>query len=229
VFGEYKDILKTFGIAGNRLPFTMDGSEVRASGAHIKWIQRRREKEGALIFHRSSKKKKPTTGGTSSAANSGKTPAGGINSSAVKQEKGSAAAGKNDPIILSCFDVIDIPGRHDVCLGKGMALHQHVGNIAMRSMMEPLLKEYDTATSTRRQELNKVIVQAIQLIGGRFLTNREAPSGAWFTIEMDENIVEKSIGGIFRSMVSRTKNNNNNNVQNYESVRMKTESPPSDE
>lgn len=205
MFGEFKEILKTFGIGANRLPFTMDGSEIRASGAHLKWIQRRREKEAALISHRLPRKKK-ATGGQSSSGKVTLTGGRGI-ISPPGRSKGGGAGSKSNETILSCFDVIDIPGRHDVCLGKGTGLHQHAGNIAMRAMMEPLLKEYDSATSTRRQELNKIILQAIRLIGGRFVTNRDSPSGAWFTIELDDNAVEKTIGGIFRSMVSRTRNN----------------------
>lgn len=105
------------------------------------------------------------------------------------------------PRQFSCWDVIDIPKRDDVCLGK---LHQHVGNVAMRRMMEPLVDEYTTAPASRRQEMNRIIVQAVKLTGGRFLTSEEA----WFTeVSQDDPLPEKSIGGIFRSMVSRKRHN----------------------
>jgi hypothetical protein len=72
----------------------------------------------------------------------------------------------------------------------------------MRSMMEPLVEEYEKAASSRRQELNNIIVKAVHLIGGNFLSDK-ASDGGWFEVIKDETVVEKSIGGIFRSMVSR--------------------------
>ncbi len=190
-YGEFKEILKTFGIPVDHLPFSIDGSEIRVSGSHTKWIQKRRQKEAALILRRVPERKQTL----------GKVAPVPIFPISDKQEK--EEENENSEITnASCFDVIDIPGRHDVCLGRGTTLHQHTGNVAMRAMMEPLVDEYENATSSRRQELNKVIIQAVELIGGRFLTNKST-DGGWFEVVIDMSIVEKSVGGIFRSMVSR--------------------------
>lgn len=186
-FKEFQEVLKTFGIPVDYLPFSMDGSEIRVSGAHTKWIQKRRQKEAQLILCSKS--------GKDEFIHVGKAPPPcSIATDTTKEDIST--------ITPSCFDVIDIPGRHDVCLGRGTTLHQHSGNVAMRAMMEPLVDEYENATSTRRQELNKVIIQAVQIIGGRFLSNKTS-DGAWFEEVADDAVVEKSIGGIFRSMVSR--------------------------
>lgn len=190
-FDDYKGILKTFGIPAEHLPFSIDGSEIRVSGSHGKWLQKRRQKEAVLIFHRQSMLR---------AKDLNISTVGATNEERNQHEIGTTS------LVPSCFDVIDIPGRHDVCLGRGTTLHQHAGNIAMRAMMEPLVDEYENATSTRRQDLNKVIIQAVHLIGGKFLTNK-SNDGAWFEVVTDMAIVEKSIGGIFRSMVSRVNAN----------------------
>lgn len=176
--------MKTFGIPSEQLPFSIDGSEIRVSGSHGKWLQRRRQKEAMLILHRQSM----------------------LRDRELKISMDMEQDQQQHEIVPSCFDVIDIPGRHDVCLGRGTTLHQHAGNIAMRAMMEPLVDEYENATSTRRQDLNKVIIQAVHLIGGKFLTNK-SNDGAWFEVVTDMAVVEKSIGGIFRSMVSRVNAN----------------------
>lgn len=196
-FDDYKGILKTFGIPAEQLPFSIDGSEIRVSGSHGKWLQKRRQKEAVLILHRQSMLR-----------------ARDLNISMIGSmmdvEQGQHEIGTTTSLVPSCFDVIDIPGRHDVCLGRGTTLHQHAGNIAMRAMMEPLVDEYENATSSRRQDLNKVIIQAVHLIGGKFLTNK-SNDGAWFEVVTDMSIVEKSIGGIFRSMVSRVNANKKSN------------------
>jgi hypothetical protein len=165
-------------------------------GAHTKWIQKRRQKEDWLILH-PPKRRKRISSGIDVATGPGRmiVPS--------QQQKRAPENSKTK----SCFDVIDIPGRHDVCLGRGPSFHQHAGNVAMRAMMGPLVNEYKTATSSRRHEMNKIMLQAIHLLGGRFVTNNQAPEGAWFTVESDNTVIESSIGSIFRSMVARTKAN----------------------
>lgn len=102
-----------------------------------------------------------------------------------------------------CFEVTNLPGFQDVCLGRGTVFHQHSGNIQMRSLMEQLLDEYKVATGSKRQELNKIIVQAVRLLGGRFLAKN--PCDGWFDVVTNEATITRCVGGIFRSMVSRMK------------------------
>lgn len=206
-FDEYKKNLKTFGIDVRSLPYALDGSEIRVTGAHTKWIQKRRQKENVLILDLKRRRKGDRArSSTIHAATSHDMFVEFQQQEKKKKDDVPTNRKRNSRMKItstpSCFDVIDIPGRHDVCLGRGIALHQHVGNVAMRAMMGPLLNEYNTATSSRRHELNKIIIQAIHSLGGRFLTNNLAPERAWFSVESDSNI-ENSIGSIFRSMVSR--------------------------
>lgn len=182
----------------------MDGSEIRTSGAHNKWLQKRRQKEVMLILNRgvltaggSSRRAIATSSSsTTSTISSGR--GRGASSSSKRKRGGGGGITNSSPY----FDVIDIPGRHDICLGRGSSFHQHTGNIDMRAMMEPLVGDYGNATSTRRQELNRVIMKAIELVGGRFLTNQTS-DGAWFEVVTDQVLIEKTIAAIFRSMVSR--------------------------
>lgn len=184
----------------------MDGSEIRVSGSHAKWIQRRRQKEAELILRPISLRRQRSKQMTDTAA--------------VPNNRRSEDETPSDYYLPQYFDVIDLPGRHDICLGRGNALHQHSGNVAMRCMMEPLVDEYENATSSRRQELNSIILRAVHLIGGNFLSNK-ASGGGWFEVVADEAVVEKSIGGIFRSMISR-------NVQkNAPTTPMQSPSPSS--
>ncbi len=195
-FEELKKTLKTFGIPVDELPYSMDGSEIQVSGSHARWMKKRRQKDAELIFHSQalSKDTYPCKASTYPLSS--------------KRKRDDATI-----TVSSCFDVIDIPGRHDVCLGtRGTTLHQHTGNIAMRAMMEPLVEDYVNATSTRRQELNKIMIQAVHLIGGRFLTN-QTTDGAWFEVVADEALVEQSIGSIFRGMVSRINAKKSNGIK----------------
>lgn len=192
-FDECKQIMRTFGIPVNHLPFSIDGSEIRPLGSHAKWINKRRQKETELIIRPFSSRQHDQAPTTTTTMMLLGTPSSTSSSTTYNH---------SDLLIPSCFDVIDLPGRHDVCLGRGNTLHQHSGNVAMRSMMEPLVEEYEKAASSRRQELNSIMVKAIHLIGGNFLSNK-ASDGGWFEVIHDESVVEKSIGGIFRSMVSR--------------------------
>jgi hypothetical protein len=75
------------------------------------------------------------------------------------------------------FHAVDLPGCRDVCLGRGRASHQHVGNLYMRVLMSTLLEEYRVASSGGRQELNKRLVNLVREEGGRFLSKT---SGGWF-------------------------------------------------
>eukprot|EP00934_Nitzschia_sp_Nitz4_P004562 Nitzschia sp. Nitz4//scaffold291_size36643//31557//33141//NITZ4_007771-RA/size36643-augustus-gene-0.1-mRNA-1//1//CDS//3329546151//4552//frame0 len=99
------------------------------------------------------------------------------------------------------FDTINLPGYYDVCLGRGTAFHQHSGNCHMRTLMQPLVAEYTDAGGSRRQEMNRIIIQAVRVMGGKFLNKIEM--GSWFEVVTDEVQIEKCVGGIFRSMVSR--------------------------
>jgi hypothetical protein len=98
------------------------------------------------------------------------------------------------------FRALDLPGCRDVCLGRGSASHQHVGNVYMRTLMSTLLEEYRVGSSSQRQGLNRRLVRMVREGGGRFLTKT---SGGWFEEVIDEAGIERRVGGSFRGMLSR--------------------------
>jgi hypothetical protein len=93
------------------------------------------------------------------------------------------------------FAGIDIPGQHDVLLGRGKISNQHSGNVRMRILVDLHMDEYDPAPAGEKRNIAGSIVKAIQKDSGRFLSQN--PDGWW--IEVSDIQPVQKVSNIFRT------------------------------
>jgi hypothetical protein len=93
------------------------------------------------------------------------------------------------------FTGIDIPGQHDVLLGKGKTSNQHSGNVRMRTLVDLHMDEYDQTPVGEKHVIAGSIVKAIQKDSGRFLSQK--PDGWW--IEVSDIQAVQKVSNVFRT------------------------------
>jgi hypothetical protein len=94
-----------------------------------------------------------------------------------------------------CFHGIDLPGRDDVVLRRGIKFHEHPGNFRMRLLVESNQEVYKMAPVREKAPIGDKIVQEIKKEGGRFL---ELDSDGWW-VEVSDKEATKRVCKSIRS------------------------------
>ena len=160
----------TFGIPTNDLPVTYAGELKRTN--HNKWLSKRnfKEQQTMLLW----KRKQNLMGGGNTATTA----------SLKESEK-------------EIEDMIDLPGTHDVLVGRGSGVNQHLGNIRVKHYIHQSFQEYTAAARGDKHVIAYRIVMQVKE-EGRFLKQHPAKSagGWWIPVEDQEAI--KKISNMFR-------------------------------
>ncbi|CAJ1939201.1 unnamed protein product [Cylindrotheca closterium] len=88
-----------------------------------------------------------------------------------------------------------VPRQHDVLLGRGRTIQNHLGNIQFREYLKKFRDDYNDAPRNKRRKIANELVHALKAKGVRFLQQNE--SGEWMESNFSE--AEKKIGQVFRN------------------------------
>lgn len=88
-----------------------------------------------------------------------------------------------------------VPRQHDVLLGRGRTIQNHLGNISFREFLKQCRDDYNKAPRNKRRKIASELAHALRARGIRFLQQTE--SGEW--IESNFSEAEKKIGQVFRN------------------------------
>jgi hypothetical protein len=104
---------------------------------------------------------------------------------------------------IGSFAGIDLPGRHDVLLGRGKPFQQHPGNVRMREMVDLYKEEYTRVPVGQKSNIADKILQTIMIKEHSFFLKRQ-PDGWW--VQVSENEAREKVAHAFRTARStRTK------------------------
>ena len=117
------------------------------------------------------------------------------------------------------FEGTDLPGLHDVLLGRGKVVNEHRGNIRVRSLVDMYREEYDDAPLGEKRLIAERIVRAIQKDLGRFL--KQASDGWWHVVDDSEAI--KKVSSVFRTERSLRRRTTKTTTEPSEIKRSRTE------
>jgi hypothetical protein len=99
---------------------------------------------------------------------------------------------------ISClFEGIDLPGRNDVVLGRGVqkTVHQNnPGNRCLGSLVLPHMDEYQKACKLRKPEIAFQVIMSMQQNGARFLKQNQ--NGWWE--EVPDEVAQEKVCMTFR-------------------------------
>lgn len=95
----------------------------------------------------------------------------------------------------SAIPALLVPRRHDVLLGRGRTIQNHLGNVHFREFLKQYSDDYDEAPRNKRRKIATELVHTLKGKGIRFLQQTE--SGEWFESNFAE--AEKKIGQVFRN------------------------------
>ena len=90
-----------------------------------------------------------------------------------------------------------VPGRHDVLMGRGRTLQEHIGNVNLRCMIQELSDQYQAAKKKDKTSITNQLVSLVKERGGRFLKKEEA---GWFVVDDEKARLKVSHG--FRDLPS---------------------------
>eukprot|EP00934_Nitzschia_sp_Nitz4_P000192 Nitzschia sp. Nitz4//scaffold67_size101165//80902//82521//NITZ4_004540-RA/size101165-processed-gene-0.120-mRNA-1//-1//CDS//3329556507//192//frame0 len=96
------------------------------------------------------------------------------------------------------FDKIDIPGLHDVILGRGKVFQDHSGNQHMRSYVRELLDDFKISEKDGKRVATEKVVSMVHAKMGRFLKRND---DGWFETVSEKEAFEK-VAASFRTMLS---------------------------
>ncbi|KAL3940556.1 MAG: hypothetical protein SGBAC_004935 [Bacillariaceae sp.] len=96
------------------------------------------------------------------------------------------------------FSGIDLPGSHDVLLGRGKTFQQHFGNQAMRSLVRESLSGYMEADRITKTNIACELVARIKHEGSRFLARSD---DGWWS-EVVDNLAREKVSVCFRTFLS---------------------------
>jgi hypothetical protein len=111
--------------------------------------------------------------------------------------------------------IVDCPFNEDVLFGKGFFLMKHVGNIAMRRLVEERLQIYEKAPFKEKSSIAWEVVLIIQKGGGRFL--KEDPTYGWF-VQVDDEIARQKVSIAFRDGVKKLRSQRHDTVKSSSST-----------
>lgn len=100
-------------------------------------------------------------------------------------------------------DLIVVPRRFDVIIGKTSLARVHTGNRRAIHLCDMYFEAYEAASKFKKTEVTEMIVSIIRKSGGRFVKWEDAEG--WVE-EHDELIARKKIGHFLRYMRSKVKN-----------------------
>ncbi|CAJ1960684.1 unnamed protein product [Cylindrotheca closterium] len=86
------------------------------------------------------------------------------------------------------FPGIDLPGSHDILLGRGKTLQEHLGNQIMRSLVREWLFRYTEADRIMKTNIAWELVTRIKQGGSRFLARSD---DGWWAEVIDDLAREK--------------------------------------
>lgn len=99
--------------------------------------------------------------------------------------------------------VIAVPGRFDVIIGKTSQARMHTGNRRAIHLCDMYFEKYENASKFHKTEVAETIVSIIRQSGGRFI--RWEDDEGWIE-EKDELVARKKISHFLRYMRSKVKN-----------------------
>ena len=121
------------------------------------------------------------------------------------------------------FDLIDMPNRNDILLGKGRPIQEHHGNIVMRQLVESLFERHTNAKKCDKTLINRQIVDTMKA-SGRFL--KQEKNLYWIPVSDDEahEKVSKTFGSIRKTVGKTTQLQSGAKASFFLEKRAKTES-----
>lgn len=96
------------------------------------------------------------------------------------------------------FDFVDIPGLHDVILGRGKVFQDHSGNQHMRSYVRDLLDDFQNGDKEGKRLATDQVIDTVHSKNGRFIKRND---DGWFETVSRKEAVEK-VAASFRTMLS---------------------------
>lgn len=110
------------------------------------------------------------------------------------------------PATMTADQLIDLPTRKDVLLGKGKPIQFSSGNQRLSSIIDGYLDQYhEQSTTPEKTALAAKIVQMVKANGVRFLTKE---SGIW--IEVSDGVARDKVSHMFRHQRTKAKSKNTN-------------------
>ena len=125
------------------------------------------------------------------------------------------------------FDLIALPSRHDVLLGRGKPFQDFRGNRQFHEFLTSFQDDYDNATYKNKLLLCKQLVSQYQkdVTGAHFL--RQEEQTGWWVAVTDTDLVAKKVAHIFRNRRSVSSSGGGTRVNNKVAATNKSKSIPS--
>ena len=92
-------------------------------------------------------------------------------------------------------NIIYVPGRSDVLLGRGNL--GHIGNIRFRKLIEDCWDKYDNASTAEKTRMSQEIVEIVKESAGCFL---KADGDGW--VEVGDDVARRKVAHAFRGQRS---------------------------
>jgi hypothetical protein len=86
------------------------------------------------------------------------------------------------------FDRVDMPGKHDILVGKGTPFQRHVGNVWLRTIVESYMDQYISAPKGEKQNVIRIMRNLVRNDGGRFLKKERDD---WWTEVSEADALDK--------------------------------------
>ena len=120
-----------------------------------------------------------------------------LNNRRMQEESKSNAESNNDEV--DDGNIIMLPRRFDILLGRGKYTREHTGNLRAVHLVEMHRAEYERAGKFAKTTIAEKILQLIHEANGRFL---KWENYGW--VEVDDKVARDKISHFFRHLRSKT-------------------------
>lgn len=136
-----------------------------------------------------------------------------------RRQKEKAEEEKDQCDSSNATNVIIMPSRLDVILGRGKRSQQHVGNLRLNFRLEQSLELYNQLDNVGKLVIIMEMISFVKKDGGRFL--KLSPDGVHWEVVSDD-LVRQKLGHDYRTIrkrIARLSNTNNKVVETKASKR----------